>query len=420
MATVPTLPFAQSALSNRRLTLVGVLALVVLMALVAMRLFAQVEGDRGIIPVAATTDIEVDGIAVNTTGRNAQAARLAGWDEAAVKAWAKAGGPAMAPADIQAMVSAVVIEREQIGPHRYIAQLSVVFDRASAGQYIGGGNVVAGRARSAPLLVIPVVYSGGVSQVFEVRTPWQRAWANFRAGNSPIDYVRPTGSGADSLVITAGQPSRRSRVWWRNLLDQFGAADVIMPEARLERQWPGGPVRGTFTARYGPDNRFLESFTMTANDEASLPRMLASAVERIDQIYARALDDGTLRPDSTLNIHPQIDPALAALIAQGQLPDAVPTDAAAAPIAAPEPVKPVVVNMFIVQFASPDAGAVDAALGAVRATPGVQGASTTSLAMGGTSVMRVSFAGELSALAASLRSRGWTVAVGNNALSIRR
>jgi hypothetical protein len=50
----------------------------------------------------------------------------------------------------------------------------------------------------------------------------------------------------------------------------------------------------------------------------------------------------------------------------------------------------------------------------------VLGASTTSLAVGGTSLMRVSYQGELSALADALRSRGWRVNVGNNALSIKR
>jgi hypothetical protein len=81
---------------------------------------------------------------------------------------------------------------------------------------------------------------------------------------------------------------------------------------------------------------------------------------------------------------------------------------------------PIVVNTFTVQFASPDGAAVDAALGAVRGAPGVQGAATTSLAVGGTSVMRVTYAGELAVLADALRARGWRVTVGNNALSIRR
>lgn len=383
-------------------------------------LSAQVEGARGIQPVASTSDIQIDGIEVMATGKNGEEARFAGWQQAAKLAWAKAGGPAMSEGQIQSMVASIVIGKEQIGPRRYIATLGVVFDRARAGQYIGGGGK---RAHSAPMLVIPVLRSGGVAQVFEVQGPWQRAWAQFHTGMSPVDYVRPSGANGESLLITAGQPGRRSRAWWRNVLDQFGAADVLVPEARLERQWPGGPVRGTFTARYGPDNTYLASFTLTANDEAAVPKMLAEAVTRLDQIYGQAVTDGLLKPDTSLNVRPSLDPALAALIAAGQATEqaktttAAPSDGAT-PVATPT--QAVEVRTFTVQFASPDAGAVDAALGAVRSAPGVQGASTTSLAMGGTSLMRVSYAGELTALAAALRARGYSVAVGNNALSIRK
>lgn len=423
MTPTPNLPAARNWRPGPAATLLGGLGIAVAVALAVVgpaRLIAQVEGDRGIQPLATTTDIQIGGVEVNVTGKNAEEARLKGWAEAAKLAWAKAGGPAMGEGQIQGMVSAVVIEREQIGPRRYIARLGVVFDRARAGQFLTDGGT---RAHSAPMLIIPVLYAGGAAQVYETRTPWQQAWAGFRAGTSPIDYVRPVGSGGDSLLITAGQPARRSRAWWRNVLDQFGAADVLVPEARLERQWPGGPVRGTFTARYGPDNTFLASFTLTANDEAGVAPMLAQAVARLDAIYAQALGAGLLKPDASLVARPQLDPALAALIAQGQAPE--PADGAAA-AATPEasasaaPAAPVAVSTFTVQFASPDAGAVDAALGAVRGAPGVQGAATTSLAMGGTSVMRVTYAGELAALAEALRARGWKVTVGANALSIRR
>ncbi len=421
--SLPT--FAKSWRPGPAATVLGGLALTLAAALLLAgpaSLWAQVEGDRGIVPVASTSDIQVSDVEVNTAGSSAQEARSKGWEEAARLAWKKAGGPSMDDGSIQSMVSAVVIQREQIGPRRYIATLGVVFDRARAGQYLGGAT--SGKTHSAPLLVIPVLHSGGVAQVFEVKSPWQKAWAEFRAGTSAIDYVRPVGAGGDSLLVTAGQPSRRSRAWWRNVLGQYGARDVLIPEARLERQWPGGPVRGTFTARYGPDNTFLGSFTLSANDEAGLPKMLAEAVARLDQIYGQALTDGVLKPDTSLNMQAQMDPGLAALIAAGQAPaQAAPTAAptASATVAPPPPPPPPVeTRTFTVQFASPDAPAVDAALGAVRSAPGVKGASTTSLAVGGTSIMRVTYEGDLDTLAAALRARGWRVTVGTNALSIKR
>jgi hypothetical protein len=430
MSLAPLPPALRTYRPGPAAQLLGGLSLALGIALAIIgpaRLIAQIEGERGIIPMARSTDIEVSGIQVTTTGKNGQEAREAGWREAYKKAWAKVGGPAMPDAQIEAMVSAVVIEREQIGPRRYIARLTISFDRGHAGQFVGGGDGEVA-AHSAPMLVVPVLYSGGVAQVYEVRSPWQRAWAEFRAGTSAIDYVRPVGAGEDSLLVTAGQVNRRSRAWWRNVLDVFGASDVIMPVARLERQWPGGPVRGTFTARYGPDSVFLESFTLTAGDDSGVPAMLAQAVQRFDSIYGQALVQGQLRPDPTLTERAPMDPALAALVAAAQAADkaaAVPADAAvvtepsaaASPSATPTSAA---ASTYTVQFASPDARSVDAVLAAVRAATGVQGASTSSIAIGGTSVMRVTFAGDLNALAGALRARGWQVSVGPNALSIRR
>lgn len=399
------------------------------LALGGPALLAQIEGDRGIAPIASNGDFEVSGIDVNVSGDNAEDARMKGWREAQRKAWEKlwstnglgSGGgtaPALDDATIDSMVSAVVVGHEQIGPRRYIASLGVIFDRSRTGQYLGMQGEV---AHSAPLLVIPVLEQGGVATVFETRTPWQKAWAEFRTGASAIDYVRPNGGGADSLLLTDGQLSRRSRNWWRLILDEFGASDVLIPIARLERQWPGGPVRGTFTARFGPDNRFLGSFAMTAQTEEQLPAMLAQAVQKLDGLYAGALAAGQLRPDPTLYMAPQIDPKLIEQALAAARPVAA-TSNSVAPGAVPsgEASVAAVTNSYTVQFATPDGGAVDAGLAAVRGVAGVRAATTSSMAIGGTSVMRVTFAGDLDALAAGLRAQGWKVTQGAGALSIRK
>ena len=401
------------------------------------RILAQIEGERGIAPVVNTGNIAVSGIEVNTTGRTAAEARAAGWRQAWQMAWAQTHGPALDSATIEGLVSSVVVESEEVGPHRYHARLKVEFDRTRAGQFVAGQNGAVIR-RSAPMLVIPVLYSGGVAQVFEVRGPWQRAWAEFGTGTSAIDYVRPSGAGGDSLVLTAGQAGRRSRLWWRTILDQYGAADVVMPMARLERQWPGGPIHGTFTARYGPDNSFLGSFTMDAPDEAALPAMLGRAISQIDRLYTDALTRGLLRPDVSLTLeHPgAADPGIAGLIALGRKQQAEEAAAAAAqqaaaaavPLALPsaeakpgaKPGAKSAEAALTIQFASPDARAVDAALAALKAVPGTSGVATTSIAIGGTSVMRAGFSGTPADLAASLRARGWQVATSGNVLKIRR
>ena len=411
---------------NKPVVLLTALAAALLAALAA---WAQIEGDRGIPPVAASRDIRVSGIAVDAKGDSPQEAREKGWQEAARLAWAKIGGPKLSDGQLSAMVSSIVIESEQLGPRRYIARLGVIFDRTRASGYLGGEGEV---ARSAPLLLIPVSVTAGTETVFERRNPWQRAWAEYQTGASRIDYVRPAGAGGDSLLVTYGQVGRRSRLWWRNVLDQFGASDVLIAIARLDYAYPGGPVTGRFTARYGPDNSWLGEFTLRAPSAAQLPAMLAQAIERFDAIYTQALEAGRLKPDPTLDIEtPVLPPEVQALIEQGR---AIAAREEAARIGEPvaglptprETATPApgfnsaTVIGVTIQFATPDPGSVDATVGAVRATPGVRGASTSSLALGGTSIMRVAFAGTAAELADALRARGFTVREAGGGLSISR
>ncbi len=266
---------------------------------------AQIEGPkRGINPIASNGDFEVTNVSVNVTGKDAFEARQKGWEEAQRLAWTAlwrkthgSAGTVLSDSTLDGIVAAIVVEEEQIGPRRYVAKLGVLFDRARAGQLLGVSGVV---RRSAPLLLMPITYSAGAPTLFEQRTSWQRSWAKFRTADSRIDYVRPSGAGGESLLLNAGQIDRRSRGWWRTILDQFGAADVIIPIARIERQWPGGPVVGRFSARYGPDNKFLGSFTLRTANSTGIPGMMDQAVLRMDELFQSALASGRLRADASL------------------------------------------------------------------------------------------------------------------------
>ncbi len=385
---------------------------------------AQIEGPkRGIPPIASTGDFEVTGIEVNTQGKTAEEARKAGWEEAQRKAWAAlwarthgSGGTELADSTLDSIVSAIIVEEEQIGPRRYVAKLGVSFDRARAGQLLGIKGI--GR-KSAPMLVIPVMISGGAQLVYERRTPWQNAWAKFRTADSRIDYVRPYGGGSESLLLNAGQLDRRSRTWWRVIFDQFGAADVIYPIVRLERQWPGGPVIGTFSARYGPENRYLGSFTLRAADAKGIPAMMNEGVVKIDQLFQQAFLAGRLRAEAALlleeideedleELEEEVESLVEPTDPLGQLMENLPEDAPPQEEERPDPPTPAAPQTVTVtvQVPTPTPEAVDRAEAAIRGIPGVRSVVTTSLALGGTSVMRITYQGDPAALNAALSARG--------------
>ena len=403
----------------KRPRLIAYLAAIAAICLVAGGSRAQLEGsDRGVPPIDSASTFEVSGIEIDTTGPSAEKAREDGWKEAQRRGWkalwAKTNGrpaaeaPNLDDAALNAMVAGIVVEQEQIGPRRYIATLGVLFDRARTGELLGVGGVV---RRSAPLLVVPVMLTGGTFTSFEYKNEWQKAWARFRTGNTPIDYVRPTGSGIDPLLLNQMQTRRPGRAWWRLILDQYGAADVVVPEVRLQRLAPGGPAIGTFTARFGPDNRVLGQFTLRAENSAGIARMLDEGVRRLDEVYAQALAGGALRPDPTLIV--QRPPEVEAIEEQ------TPAAAATLPTAATGQAAGTSVTVSI-QVATPDAAAVSRAELAVSKVPGVTSAITTSLALGGTSVMRVTYAGDAAALAGALQAQGWSVSGSGSSLRIAR
>lgn len=394
------------------LAVVGALAL-------AGTVYAQIEGgDRGVAPIDSTTNLEVSGIDVDVRARTGEAARLGGWRLAQrrgwVQLWAKThggagGAPGLNDSALDQIVSGIVVEQEQIGPNRYVARLGVLFDRSRAGAILG---VTGEMTRSAPMLVVPVQWSGGTAQSFEARTEWQRAWARFRSAISPVDYVRPAGTGSDPLLLNYGQIERPGRIWWRSLLDQYGASDIVSPQVRLVRSFPGGPVVGHFVARRGADNRVLGTFTLRVASSEAIPQMLDEGVRRIDTIYATALASGDLQPDPTLVDPPPVIidvPATEAGDRAASSDAGGDTDGETGDSPANTDATPAATSTVQVQFETPDVASVSGIEGTVRGVPGVRSASTTSLALGGTSIMRVVFTGDAATLRLALQARGLRV-----------
>jgi hypothetical protein len=371
--------------------------------------YAQLEtGDRGILPLDSSNTLEIGGIHVDVGGKDADSARFAGWRIAQRQGfralWAKvhkapiSQAPNLPDGTLDQIVNSISVEREEIGPNRYIADLGILFDRARAAPFLGveGGEI----QRSSPMLLIPITITAGTATSLELRNAWQRAWAQFRTSQSPIDYVRVSGLGADPLLVNAAQTSRPGRGWWRNLLDLYGAADILVAEVQLQRAYPGGPARARFIARHGPDNEIVGGFTLTARNSEGIPAMMAEGVQRIDQLFAQALAAGRLTRDSSLNLPPP--PIL-------ELP----------PEVAPVETRPAAGNAYQVQITGKDVNVYNFAMAHLRTLTGIDSASPQQINPGGTSYVLVMYHGDISQLAAALRARGWSVDFSGTVVQMR-
>ncbi|MEO8175296.1 MAG: heavy-metal-associated domain-containing protein [Sphingomicrobium sp.] len=359
-------------------------------------LYAQLEsGERGILPLDSSGTLEISGIHIDIGGKDAESARYNGWRMAqrlGFRAlWAKTHGRPLAEAPdlsdpvLDGLVSSIIVEREQIGPTRYIADLGILFDRARAGELLGVGGE---HRRSAPMLLISVIVSGGNATSVELRNAWQRAWAQFRTSQSAIDYVRVSGLGVDPLLVNAAQTERPGRGWWRNIVDFYGASDILVAEVQLQRLYPGGPAQARFIARHGPDGEIIGGFSLTAANSDAIPAMMAEGVRRIDELFAAALEAGRLQRDSTLDIPP---------------PPPVPEE-----LVAPPPKVEQTGNAFQVQIAASNVNTYNFAMAHLRTLGGIQQVIPQSINPTGTSYVLVNYRGSAAQLSAALIARGWT------------
>jgi hypothetical protein len=379
-----------------RRRLVAPLLLLLAIAGIGAAVYAQLEStDRGILPLDTSNTLEIGGIHVDVSAADAQTARLDAWRIAQRQGfrllWAKMHNapanqaPNLPDNTLDQIVSSINVDHDLIGPNRYIADLSVEFDRDRAAPFLGteGSQVT---QHSEPMLLIPITVNAGTETSVEFRNAWQRAWAQFQTAQSPINYIRVSGLGPDPMLVNAAQAARPGRGWWRALLDMYGAQDILIAEVQLQRAYPGGPARARFIARHGPDDQIVGGFTLTAPNSDAIPAMMAQGAQRIDAIFAQAFTSGQLSRDPSLNT------------------PAPPVQLAPAPVA-PKPVN--VVNAYQVQVTGNDVIFYNFAMAHLHTLPGVQSATPQQINPGGTSYILVSYRGSIDQLAAALRSRGW-------------
>jgi hypothetical protein len=294
--------------------------------------------------------------------------------------------PNLPDGTLDQIVTSINVDREEIGPNRYIADLRVEFDRGKAAPFLGvGGSQVT--EHSVPMLLIPVTVTAGTETSLELRNAWQRAWAQFRTAQTPINYVRVSGMGADPLLVNAALTTRPGRGWWRTLLDMYGAQDILVAEVQLQHAYPGGPALARFIARHGPDNEVVGGFTLTAPNSDAIPAMMAQGAQRIDAIFSQALADGRLSRDASLNM-----PAPPVQIA---------------PVLPSKPVN--LINAYQVQVTGNDVVFYNFAMAHLRTLPGITSATPQQINPGGTSYILVAYKGSIAQLAAALTARGWVV-----------
>lgn len=348
---------------------------------------------------AVADPYSVKGVAVDVLARDATEAREAGIRTAQRRAWQKlwarltgkpeSSAPSVGDGGLNAMVAGVNVESERFSSKRYIARLTVDFDPAPVRATIGQMGIGPEGRKSHPILVLPVLKDGGAWSGVDPRSPWFRAWTGFADVRSSIEYVQVSGTPSDSIFLNAKRGVDADAGLMRLALLRHGAQDFVVAEARLDRTYPGGPVKGVFSIRHGLKGEPLGTVALTAASPDKVPAMLSEAVAKLDDAMNAALRAGRLKSSPVVSADEMIAPAsepreqtLALQSVRG-------------------------IDVFV---ETPDAQSWSAMEQVLRRAPSVTGLTITGLSLGGTSQVRLGYGSTLDWLAYDLDRLGMRLA----------
>lgn len=166
--------------------------------------------------IAVADPYTVSDIEVDATAKDPQTAKLKAISEAQVKAFHKmieriaskeraASLKSLDAARIGRMMSSMAVQKEQTGPNRYIATLTISFLPDRVRELLDRQGVAFTETKAPPTAVVPVWIGREGAVLWNGANPWQDAWRKLDLVNAVAPVTLPLGDAADANAVTADQ-----------------------------------------------------------------------------------------------------------------------------------------------------------------------------------------------------------------------
>ena len=146
--------------------------------------------------------------------------------------WARL--PNVDEAGLNDLVLGIEIADERTSSTRYIAKLSVSFNRDGVRALLRKNDIPFSETMARPALVLPVYQSAAGLVLWGDDNPWRDAWADVSTRDSLVLLLAPLGDIEDVNAITAEQAVAGDADRLGALARRYNAADVLVAQATAQ------------------------------------------------------------------------------------------------------------------------------------------------------------------------------------------
>ncbi len=196
----------------------------------------------------------------------------------------KFGAKGIAP-----FVKDISVADEKTSGVRYLAKLTVRFNRREARKLLMDMGISFAETRSKPVLVLPVYQAAGALMLFDDPNPWREAWSGLPERDNLVPLILPKGDLADIASVGAEQAIQGDQQRMTAIARRYKAGNTIIAFARLSYDLKISRPRVEMElTRYGTAARGRKETRILTAEAGETPHGL---LNRGAEMLARLIED---------------------------------------------------------------------------------------------------------------------------------
>src|SRR5690348_1491400 len=198
-------------------------------------------------------------------------------------------------ATLNDLIQGFEVANERHSTVRYLANYTFHFRPDAVRQLLRGAGVPFAETPSKPLIVLPVLDSGGTTALWEDPNPWRAAWNDRNAPAGLVPLVMPFGGAEDIAAIDAKTALAADSGALAAISQRYDGADVLVTHAMVANGSAANESVAVASTRYSPGSgatpqTWNQTYKLGAGEDegALMARAVAGTVAQIEDTWKAA------------------------------------------------------------------------------------------------------------------------------------